>query len=207
MTKHGKMLWVMGAILLMIGGVAVASNMGFKFVPNIATADPEVYWISIPLNNNYTDLASIYNDITAECPNGAAQAVRVHPDQSQCIWNGPFSCNEPYLPGEAVYVSTAVSGCTTWVIVGSHNPSFVYNFPTADPDIYTISVPYHTTLTDIAGLYNELGPNALQVVRVHPDQSQCIWNGPFSCNEPITIGEGYYVSVSVAGTTWTPSHY
>lgn len=205
MTKHVKLLWIAGAVLLVIGGAAVASNMGFKFVPNIATADPEVYWISIPLNNNYGDTQDIYDDITAECPNGAASVTQIAPDQSACTWAGAFTCNDVFAPGEAVLVSTAATGCTSWVIVGSHNPSFVYNFATADPDVYPVSIPYHTTMTDLAGLYTEIG--AASVTRVDPTQAACTWAGAFTCNAPVTIGEAYIVTVGTPGTTWTPSHY
>ena len=60
MVKHMKLMGVAGAILLVVAGAAVASNMGFKFTANIATGDPDIYDISIPLNNNYTTLESVY---------------------------------------------------------------------------------------------------------------------------------------------------
>ena len=205
MTKRVKLLWVMGAILLAVGGAALASNMGFKFVPNIATADPDIYEISIPLNNNYTDLASIFNDINASAGCSAAGVTVFAPDQSQCSWTGSFSCNQAYTAGTGVRVST-YGTCTGWVIVGSHNPSFAFSFGLADPNIYDVSLPYHTTKTDLAGLYTEI-PNAAGVTKINPDQSLCSWTGAFSRNTTITIGEAYRVSVTVAGTTWTPSHY
>lgn len=206
MAKHMKLMGVAGAILLAIGGTAMASNMGFKIVPNLALQDPNVYEISIPLNNNYTDLKSIFDDIGTNCPNGASSVTHFAPDQSSCTWNGPFSCSNPLAGGQAVRVTVAVTGCATWVIVGSHNPSFVYTFPLVDPNIYEISVPYHTTRTNIRELFDEI-PNASSISRFHPDQSSCVWNGPFSCSEPITIGEGYWVTVGVAASTWVPSHY
>jgi hypothetical protein len=205
MTKRVKLLWVMGAILLAVGGAALASNMGFKFVPNIATADPDIYEISIPLNNNYTDLASIFNDINASAGCTAVQVTAFNPDQTSCSWTGGFTCNTAYTAGTGVRVSTA-GPCTGWVIVGSHNPSFAFAFPQADPSIYDVSLPYHTTKTDLAGLFTEI-PNAVQVTKFNPDQTTCSWTGAFTCNTTITIGEAYRVSVTVAGTTWTPSHY
>lgn len=205
MTKHMKLLWVAGAILLAVGGAAMASNMGFKFVPNITLLDPNVYDISIPLNNNYADLSQIFDDISASPGCTAASVTQFAPDQSACAWVGPFSCNQPYASGSGVRVTVA-AGCTGWVIVGSHNPSFVHNFALVDPSIYDVSVPYHTTQTDLSGLFNEI-PNAASVTIFNPDQSACAWVGPFSCNTALAIGQGVRVTVSVAGTNWTPSHY
>lgn len=205
MMKRTKLLWVLGAILLAVGGAALASNMGFKFVPNIATADPDVYDVSLPLNNNYTDLASIYNDINGSAGCSAASVTVFNPDQSACAWTGPFSCNTAVASGQGIRVTTG-GACTGWVIVGSHNPAFSFSFPTADPDIYDVSVPYHTTKTDLAGLFSEI-PNAYSVTVFNPDQSACAWTGPFSCNTTLTIGQGVRVTVSPAGTPWTPSHY
>lgn len=204
MVKHMKLLWVAGAILLAVGGIAVASNMGFKFVPNIATGDPEIYQVAIPLNNNYTTLSSIFNDISASAGCSAAQVTFFNPDQSSCSWTGSFTCDQPYAPGQGLRIST-IGACTGWVIVGSHNPAFAFSLP-LDPNIADIAVPYHTTKTDLAGLFAEIGPNAAQVTKFNPDQSSCSWTGAFTCNAPVTIGEAYRVSVTAA-TSYTPSHY
>jgi hypothetical protein len=205
MTKHMKLLWVAGAILLAVGGAAMASNMGFKFVPNIATHDPDIYPISIPFNNNYPTLSSIFNDISASPGCTAASVALFAADQSSCTWTGGFTCDAPYPSGRGVIV-TVSAGCTGWVIVGSHNPSQVINFPVPDPGIQDVSVPYHTTQTDIAGLFAEI-PNAASVGIFNPDQSSCVWTGNFTCNTALQIGTGVRVTVSVAGTNWTPSHY
>lgn len=206
MLKHMKLLGVAGAILLVFAGAAVASNMGFKFTANIATGDPDVYLVSIPLNNNYTTIKSIFDDINASSGCSASQVTIFHPDQSTDSWTGPGSPSNPTVGvGEGVLVSTSGS-CTGWIIVGSHNPNFQYSFPTADPDIYMASVPYHTTRTSIKQLFEEI-PNAAQVTKMNPDQSTCSWTGPGSPdNCAITIGDAYFISVSAA-SLWTPSHY
>jgi hypothetical protein len=205
MTKHMKLLWVTGAIVLAVGGAALASNMGFKFVPNIATADPDVYDISIPDNNNYGTLSDIYNDISTSPGCTAASVTVFNPDQSSCTWAGDFTCDQPYVPGQGIRVTTA-GACTGWVIVGSHNPALVRTFSLADPSIFDESVPYHTTATDLATLFAEI-PNAASVTVFNPDQSSCTWAGDFTCNVALAIGQGVRVTVSVAGTNWTPSHY
>ena len=50
MAKRMK-LWVAGGLLLAVGGTVLASNMGFKFVPNLNQA-AKTFTISLPLNNN-----------------------------------------------------------------------------------------------------------------------------------------------------------
>lgn len=204
MVKHMKLMGVAGAILLVVAGAAVASNMGFKFTANIATADPDIYDISIPLNNNYTSLQAIFDDINASAGCAAAGVTIFSPDQSTCAWIGAGSCNAPYLPGQGIRVST-LGPCTAWVIVGSHNPSFIYNFALADPNIYDIALPYHTTRTTTETLFNEI-PNCAAVTKFAPDQSTCAWIGAGSCNTAIAIGDAYRVSV-LAPSSWTPSHY
>lgn len=204
MVKHMKLMGVAGAILLVVAGAAVASNMGFKFTANIATGDPDIYDVSIPLNNNYTSLQGIYDDISASSGCTASSVTIFAPDQSSCSWIGAGSCNAPYNPGKGIRVTTA-GACTAWIIVGSHNPSFLYSFPTVDPDIYDIALPYHTTRTTTETLFNEI-PNAASVTKFAPDQSTCSWIGAGSCNTTIAIGDAYRVSVSAA-STWGPSHY
>lgn len=206
MTRPMKMLWVAGAVLLAVAGAAVASNMGFKGVPNLALSDPNIYDVSIPLNNNYTTLSSIFNDINASAGCSAAAVTVFAPDQSSCVWNGPFSCDLPYSPGQGIRVSVGPPNCTQWIIVGSHNPSYTFAFAQADPSIYDVAVPYHTTQTSIAGLFAEI-PSAASVTIFNPDQSTCTWNGPFSCNSAMTIMQGVRVSVSLPGASWVPSHY
>jgi hypothetical protein len=212
MAKHMRIMWVAGAILLAVGGSAFASNMGFKLVPNLALADPQVYEISIPANNNYTDLKSIFDDISSNCPAGAASVSHIRTDQTACTWTGPFSCPPEPLPGcfgvrVSVTDSGGGAGCGSWIIVGSANPSQICSFPLADPQIYEDSVPYHTTQTNTAGLFGEIS-NAAEVCKVRTDGTANCWTGPFSTTpDPIVIGEGYIISVSNAGTTWVPSHY
>ena len=107
MVKHMKLMGVAGAILLVVAGAAVASNMGFKFTANIATGDPDIYDVSIPLNNNYTSLQGIYDDISASSGCTASSVTIFAPDQSSCSWIGAGSCNAPYNPGKGIRVTTA----------------------------------------------------------------------------------------------------
>jgi hypothetical protein len=199
------MVCAAATIMPLLGGLVLASNMTFKFVPAIPTADPQVYDVSIPLVNNYANLADIFNDIDSSPGCLAAQVTVFNPDQSTCSWTGSLSCNQPYQPGQLVRVSVFSAGCSGWVIVGAHNPGFSYSFPTADPDVYGVSIPYHTTAMNLSDLFNEI-PNCMEVVKYNPDQSSCAYTGPMSCDAPVGVGEAYHVSVSAPGS-WVPQHY
>lgn len=207
MVKHLKLLWVAGAILLAVGSAAVASNMGFKFVPNIATGDPDIYHVSFPFNNNYVTLFDVFNDIDSSpgCDADGGGVTQFGSDQSTCAWTGPLTCNQAIVAAGGLRVSVAPSiPCTGWVVVGSHNPALAINV-TIDPLIFDLSTPYHTTKTDLAGLFGEI-PSAAQVTRFATDQSTCSWTGPLTCNAPVTIGESYRISATAA-SSYTPSHY
>src|SRR4051812_4927433 len=122
MAKQRK-LWVVGALLLACGA-AVASNMGFKFVPNIVQSGPaKQYTISFPLNNNYTTANTVLTDIPASC--NAQGVIRIAPSvggATRQAWLAPgVGVNFAIAKGEGYLVQTG-STCTTWVIVGSHDP-------------------------------------------------------------------------------------
>ena len=216
MTKRMKLLWVAGAVLLAVGGAAMASNMGFKFVPNIANGAPAVYDISIPLNNNYTTLRSIFDDINASAGCSAAAVINFNNSPigtGSCTWAGPFTCDSTYHKGESVWVKVAAStSCTGWVVVGSHDPSFQFSFTQNQPARYEVSVPYHTTETSLASLYAEI-PSCSSVDAAgngtSPAQTHCTWAGPFTCNQPLSIGQGVAIKVNspTLPVQWTPSHY
>lgn len=210
MAKQRK-LWVVGVLLLAVCGGAVASNMGFKFVPNITQngGPNEQYTISLPLNNNYTNAASLLSDIPVGC-NGTG-VVRIAPSVGGSVkqgWLAPgFGVNFPVAKGEGYLVETT-SNCTSWVIVGSHDPAYVYNF---GGGVQTFaSIPYHTTATVANDLLVSVGPNASGVIRIAPSVGGSVkqgWLAPgFGVNFPVTIGEAYLVEVTSA-TAWTPAHY
>lgn len=210
MAKQRK-LWVVGALLLAIGGAAVASNMGFKFVPNITQSGPaKQYSISLPLNNNYANANAILTDIPAGC--NAQAVIRIAPSVNGSVkqgWLAPGTgVNFPVSKGEGYLVQTGTT-CTNWVIVGSHDPAFVYNFAAGGVQTFA-SVPYHTTATVANDLLTSIGPNAQAVIRIAPSVNGSVkqgWLAPGTgVNFPVTIGEAYLVQVSAA-TAWTPAHY
>jgi len=163
----------------------------------------------LPLNNNYTNAASVLADIPAGC-NGS-KIVRIVPSVNGTTrqnWVAPgFGDNFTITKGMGLLVETN-STCTNWVIVGSHDPAYVYNFGAG---VQTLaSIPYHTTATNAADVMASVGPNASKIVRIVPSvngSSRQNWVAPgFGSNFTVTIGESYLVEVTSA-TSWTPAHY
>jgi len=233
MAKRTK-LWVVGSLLLIVGGTVLASNMGFKFVPNYNLADAAVvYSLSIPLNHNYTDAQSLIADLRTNCPNvqyvermvptGTGGTRRQWPGLGQGgTAQGNF--NIAALSGEGFFVKlNNATACNSSVIVGSHNPAYQYNFSATVSANYPsgrvgktnlVSIPYHTTATVAQDLWASLGSgNGTFVTRYSGKGGKTIrqWpglgnGGTAQSNFPVVIGESYIVVVPVA-TLWTPSHY
>jgi len=217
MAKRTK-LWVVGALLLVVGGSVIASNMGFKFVPNMNTSG-FTYTISIPLNHNYTNAASVLSDMSASGCN-PTRITKVLPSAG-----GKGTVNwvpAGGIPGGNFTVNTGTTGfdgfkvvstgsCTTWVVVGSHNPAFSYNFSTPNVS-YLVSIPYHTTATNAQDLLTQIGPSATRVTRILPSaggKGTVNWvpaGGIPGGNFTVNIGEAYLVAIAGA-TSWVPAHY
>src|SRR5262245_24950486 len=164
MAKHMK-LWVLGALILVVGGTALASNMGFKLVPNI-NAGAQNFTLSLPINNNYTNAQSLFNDLSASCPGALSgtggKVERIVPSaggKTRQTWSAAGGTNFAIAKTEGYIVQTATgTTCTTAVIVGSHDPALAYSFAT--PSInYLVSIPYHTTAQNARDLFLSIGDN------------------------------------------------
>ena len=140
---------------------------------------------------------------------GVQWTGHLNPNQSQTTWVGSGAPTDdfPVVKGQGYIVATAGT-CTNWVVVGSHDPAYVYSFAAASPSVYLTSIPYHTTATQAHDLFNAI-PSCAKVARINPNQSQTTWVGSGAPTDDFTvqIGEAYIVSVGTAGTTWTPAHY
>jgi len=206
MAKRTK-LWVAGAILLAVSGAAVASNMGFKFVPNLNQTS-KTFTISLPLNNNYASASAVFNDIQASgcTPN---KVERINPStggSSRSSWTSTGGTDFPVAKGEG-YIVEVGANCTSWVVVGSHDPAYTYNFALANKS-YLASIPYHTTATSASAIFNSI-PSASKVERINPStggSSRSSWTSTGGTDFPVTIGEAYIVEVTAA-SSWTPAHY
>ena len=65
MNRYLKGLLVgLAGVALLVGGFATASNMGFKFVPNVAAN--QAFNLSMPWNNNFTKANGLFNDLDGQ---------------------------------------------------------------------------------------------------------------------------------------------
>ena len=205
MVKRMK-LWVAGALLLAVAGTVVASNMAFKFVPNINEAN-KVFTLSLPLNNNYLVAHDVFNDINASCPGSAQIVEKITPSAGGKLrrtWNN--SGDDFQVLGEEGLLITVNPTCTQWVVVGSHNPSQVMSFAQAGK-MYLTSIPYHTTAVVAHDIFNSI-PSASIVEKITPSPGGKLrrtWNNSGD-DFPVVIGDSYLIVVSAA-SSWTPPHY
>lgn len=213
MKKH-KLVGLLAVVLgfaLLLGSTAIGSNMGFKFVPVIpGAASGRNFNLSLPWNNNYTDAASLFDDIATY--GAITQVLQVSPAFTLAGWTGPgsFSTDFPVSKGEAYIVTAAGPSNVNPVIVGSHDPNFTFSFPRG---AYDAAAPYHQTYTDAATLFDAIAavcPGKLnQVTQMSPAFSYASWTGPgsFSSNFALALGEGVIIETNAPCNGFTWAHY
>jgi hypothetical protein len=198
--------FLIGAFL--VGGVIIASNMGFKLVYQVLTSvggNSGTNWICVPFNYPFANAQELFTDI----PNANEVGRHVRSDDSiQSYIVGKGAINFPVETGVGYFVK--VSADTNWVIVGSHDPSAGVSFLASvggNSGTNWFAIPYHTTAGNASELFADI-PNANEVGRhVRSDDSiQSYIVGKGAVNFPLVPGEGLFVKVSV-DTTWTPSHF
>jgi len=151
--RKQRQLWGLVAVAvgfaLLIGGVATASNMGFKFVPSIGAN--QAFNLSLPWNNNYTNAKSLLTDLP-----GVSRVARFNANSSLTNWTPTSdpSQNFSIVKGSSYVAFAGGSGSNTAVIVGSHDPNYTFSFTAGQA--YNAAAPYHQTLTNAKGLLNDL---------------------------------------------------
>lgn len=206
-----KQVWgivaVIAGLAVLVGGVATASNMGFKFVPSMQSG--KAYNLSLPWNNNYTNAESIFSDV-----GGLDRVARVTTSGGYSSWLGLGNGgdNFPVAKGEAYVLFTAAALLPpTPVVVGSHDPNYTYNFPTG---AYNAAAPYHQTYQVAQDLFAALGtscPTQLdRVARVDDDTAAFVsWLGLGNGgdNFPMTLGKGVVVFMTAPCNGFVWAHY
>jgi hypothetical protein len=168
---------VVAVALLVAGGAAVASNMGFKLNKPITLAGAGQVgsnWTSVPYNNPYgtvgqlcsqTGLTStgtirasgtVLNETTGafttvQCGTSAANALTLIPGKG-------LSLRQPNLTGAP----------TSIIIVGSHNPTLSLTIPDAGAGqvgSFWFAVPYHTTAVSANDLCLSIGLTSTGTIR------------------------------------------
>lgn len=186
----------LAGVALLVGGVATASNMGFKFVPNVGGS--QAFNLSLPWNNNYTDAQSLLTDT------GAVSVQRLTGSSSGLnltSWTGSIGVNFPITKGEG-YVINAGGGGLTPTVVGSHDPNFTLNF--TGGQVLNTSAPYHQTLTTANGLLSDMNTNGSpansvsRLQRFTSTSSIVTWTGSIGVNFNLTLGEAVIVDANTS---------
>ncbi len=196
---------------LLLGGVATASNMGFKFVPNVGAN--QFFNLSLPWNNNYTKANGLFNDIKASAPTvGSVSKVQTNGKSLDWFAGAPPANNYTVAKGEAYVVKAGSGGINSFVLVGSHDPNYTFSF--AANQYFNAAAPYHQTFTKVNQLFNDLktklGANAIATVsKVQTNGKKLDWfNGaPPANNYNLDLGMGVIMKANTGGSGYVWPHY
>ena len=157
-SRRSKLLLVGATVAgLLVGGAAIASNMGFKLIFKLlheGTLSANDVAVSIPFNTPFQKA----QDIFLAVPEGDISSVtRLNPsDGTQTIWfpspGTPAEDNFDIATGEGYQIRIPSGTDSSITLVGSHDPSFAYNFFVAGKE-FLFSVPYHTVWVEAQDIF------------------------------------------------------
>jgi len=228
---NSKSKWLIGgtvAVAMVAGGLALGSNMGFKFNAQIllasGTAPKGDNWLSLPDNNPYIKASSVCQSfgLTSTGSNSTRGVVSRLTSSSGALAN--YVCGTSTIgaftlvKGEAIKVRNPVT--INSIVVGADDPSNTIGIQsgvgTAPKFDNWVSVPYHTTAVKASDLCADMGLTATGanasrgVVSRLTTSSGSLANyvcgtstiGAFA----ITVGEGIKVRNNAA-KSWLASHF
>lgn len=209
--KRNSKLWglVAGAaiVAMLVGGTAIASNMGFKFVPNVGANS--FFNLALPWNNNYTAAKDLFNDLP-----GAQTVNKVNSNGTQLSWfaGAPSAQNYAITKGEGYIVEAGATGVSTAVIVGSHDPNFTLSFTAGT--FFNAAAPYHQTFTRANELYNDFGTqlgatSVAAISKVNANGTRLAWfdGAPAAQNFNLDLGMAVIVEAQDGGSGYVWPHY
>lgn len=195
------------AASLLVGGLVVGSNMGFKM--NLQLTRGVAQWVSIPYISPYANADAV---LTNTMPAGGT-VTRFLPTNppSQQFWTGTLGTNFAVVGGEGYQLTPTGTIGTTYnvIIVGSHDPfqtvpagGFI-----ASRD-YLVSIPYHTTFINAGDVLADL-PSAGTVTRLLKTSPPSVqfWTGSLGTNFGVVLGEAYNVRVVSNSPGFLPAHF
>ncbi len=196
----------LAGVALLLGGVAVASNMGFKFVPVVPdTAGANAFNLSLPWNNNYTNAGSLLSDTNA------ARVSRFNANSTLTSWTGTVGTNFNLVKGHGyVLFAAAGGGALNPVIVGSHDPNFTLTF-TKD-EAFNASAPYHQTFNNAGELLTDLrtalGSSSIaRVSRFNANSTLTSWTGTVGTNFNLVLGASVIIFADANTGAYSWPHY
>ena len=160
---------LVAATVLVAGGVAIASNTGFKInlpLPITVVGSPNVgnTWASLPYFNPYPNGQVLCSQLGLRTTVPQATLLRIDPvsgvsTPANC---GAAAAGFTWYAGQGVRIrNTAGAGApTSAIVVGSHNPATALTIPPSGAgNIGNLwfAVPYHTTAVNGQDLCNSIG--------------------------------------------------
>jgi hypothetical protein len=223
------------AIVAMVaGGLALGSNMGFKFNAQIVSgtgASPKFdNWFSVPDNNPYPKAANVCSQLglLSTGPTATRASVArissVSAGSLQTFTCGGLAGSFSLTKGEAIKIRTNNPAVVTFnsIVVGSddpNNPMTIQAGTTASPKFDNwVSVPYHTTAVKAADLCTDIGltstgPTATRgtvarISNISLGTLQTFTCGGLAGSFTLTVGEGIKVRTNNATPkNWVASHF
>jgi hypothetical protein len=215
---------VVAAAILLAGGLAVASNMGFKMnKPLVAGGAGQIgnNWTSIPYNNPYGTVGGLCSGL------GLPSATSTNSATVQMLNNdGTFAPPEVCFTvgaggsalvagkGVQIHMPPFVAGNpTSVIIVGSHNPTKTIVLPstgTGPLGNFWFAVPYHTTavtLNDVcvqAGMSGGVAEQLNAATGAFTTRS-CPSADAATIN--LVLGQSIRLRQPPSGLTFTPAHF
>lgn len=220
---------VAAALILMVGGAAVASNMGFKMnkpLVKVATGQTGNNWTSIPYHNPYGTINGFCTQTGLVSTGVTRTSITTKNYVTDTEGFRTYNCGSTapvppaLVPGKAIQIRqpNIAAATTSIIVVGSHNSGQPITFTEALDAWF--SVPYHTTWVNTNDFCTQAGLTSTGVTRASitrlnpgpPAAFQTTTCGSTTTLFNLVLGEGLQVREAngTAGTrvvTFTPAHY
>jgi hypothetical protein len=229
---HSNSKWLIAAtvaVAVVAGGLALGSNMGFKF--NAQTFGPPTpppkgdNWISLPDYSPYNKANILCTQLgmLSTGANGSRGTVS-RLNASTGVFSTPYVCGSNtalafnLVVGEAVRLRNLTT--INSIVVGSDNPNNTLPLAALGaPPIGDnwVSVPYHTTAIKASDLCTDIGllstgPNGVRGTVSRLTASTGVFSTPYVCGSNTALafnlltGDGARIRTPVA-KSWLPSHF
>jgi len=228
---NSKSKWVIAAtmaVAMVAGGLAIGSNMGFKFnaqiVAGVGAAPKFDNWISLPDNSPYVKANNVCTSLGLTSTGATASRGVVSRLTASSGVLTSYTCGASTLgafalvKGEAIKIRNNVT--INAIVVGADDPSNTIPIQAgvgAAPKFDNwVSVPYHTTAVKANDLCTDMGltstgPTASRGVVSRLTASSGVL-GSYTCGAStlgafaVTVGEGIKVRNNAA-KSWLASHF